>query len=200
MMKAAFAIWNNRVAPVFDVAHEIRLIETDGRKVVGESLERLSSDVPGYKALRLAELGVDTLVCGGISRGLLSMVSGYGIRVIPFIAGDLGEVVQAWLGGRLNGDAFAMPGCWKGGRRRRRGVPGTDQEERLMNGKGGRGMGGGGGQGGGRRRAGRMGGPKAVGPGGSCVCPKCGHKESHERGVPCVTKKCPKCGVAMTRE
>ncbi|MBN2421923.1 DUF134 domain-containing protein [Candidatus Woesearchaeota archaeon] len=45
---------------------------------------------------------------------------------------------------------------------------------------------------------GRMGG-FAVGPGGICVCPECGYKESQQRGVPCVSRKCPKCGARMTR-
>jgi len=38
--------------------------------------------------------------------------------VIPFVAGGLREVIQAWRDGKLNGAAFAMPGCC--GRRRQR--------------------------------------------------------------------------------
>jgi len=53
-------------------------------------------------------------------------------------------------------------------------------------------------QGGGRGR-GRMGGPFAAGPGGSCVCPSCGHKVPHAAGQPCNQKACPKCGTTMTR-
>ncbi|MFA7159009.1 MAG: DUF5320 family protein [Kiritimatiellia bacterium] len=67
----------------------------------------------------------------------------------------------------------------------------------------GRGMGGGGGQGMGRGssaglRAGRMGG-FAMGPGGDCVCPKCGKTVAHQQGAPCVQLKCPACGTTMTR-
>jgi len=43
------------------------------------------------------------------------------------------------------------------------------------------------------------GGGFAQGPGGECLCPSCGYKEAHERGVPCYSKKCPKCGASMTR-
>jgi len=37
------------------------------------------------------------------------------------------------------------------------------------------------------------------GPGGMCVCSQCGHSQPHERGVPCMQIKCPKCGGAMCR-
>lgn len=47
---------------------------------------------------------------------------------------------------------------------------------------------------------GRMGGPQAAGPVGYCVCPQCGEKEPHKRGVPCFNCKCPKCGTTMVRE
>ena len=45
---------------------------------------------------------------------------------------------------------------------------------------------------------GRMGG-FAAGPSGNCICPKCGHKEAHQTGIPCYQKKCPKCQSPMTR-
>ena len=61
----------------------------------------------------------------------------------------------------------------------------------------GRGLGRGLGRGAGR--GGRMGG-FAAGPGGECVCPKCGAKAQHQIGIPCYQQKCPKCGSPMTRE
>ena len=46
---------------------------------------------------------------------------------------------------------------------------------------------------------GRMGGPLAAGPGGVCVCPKCGQREQQIGGQPCMSRKCSKCGVSMVR-
>lgn len=56
----------------------------------------------------------------------------------------------------------------------------------------GRGLGLGGGQG--RNKGG------AFGPGGYCVCAKCGEKVPHQQGIKCTTIKCPSCGNTMVRE
>jgi len=55
--------------------------------------------------------------------------------------------------------------------------------------------------GGGFGRGGRrgLGGGVGFGPGGECLCPNCGHRESHQRSNPCYSKKCSKCGASMTR-
>lgn len=53
--------------------------------------------------------------------------------------------------------------------------------------------------GGGGRGRGRMGGPQAAGPGGSCICPRCGYTMPHVAGQPCNRKACPKCKTTMTR-
>ena len=58
---------------------------------------------------------------------------------------------------------------------------------------------------GGRRGQGRGGGQGrnkggAFGPGGYCVCTKCGARVLHQRGVKCTTLKCPDCGPTLIRE
>lgn len=57
------------------------------------------------------------------------------------------------------------------------------------------------GRGGGFGRGGRrgLGGGFARGPGGECVCSNCGYREPHQLGIPCHTRKCPKCEAPMTR-
>jgi len=56
---------------------------------------------------------------------------------------------------------------------------------------------GGGGFGRGGRRG--LGGGFGYGPGGECICPNCGYREPHQLGMPCYTRKCPKCEAPMTR-
>jgi predicted Fe-Mo cluster-binding NifX family protein len=199
-MKAAFSVWDDRIAPVFDVARRVHLVETKTGQIISETQETLSDTTPVRKAVFLAERGVSILVCGAISRPLKDMITAYGVRVIPFVAGDLREVINAWLSGKREIELFAMPGCCKKKRRiyASQGVPGEVFDMRGRSGGGG--MGPGRGMGGRGGRGGRMGGPVAAGPGGYCVCPQCGHKEPHQVGVPCMQMQCPKCGAAMARE
>ena len=52
-----------------------------------------------------------------------------------------------------------------------------------------------GGQGGGGGRGGF-----AAGPGGECICTKCGRTIPHQQGTPCTQVNCPSCGTPMTRK
>jgi hypothetical protein len=40
----------------------------------------------------------------------------------------------------------------------------------------------------------------AAGPGGRCVCPRCGKTLPHRPGTPCYQAVCPDCGIPMIRE
>lgn len=145
-MKTAFAAWENRIAPVFDVAGQIHIVETGVGQSIRETQVSFADNLPVQRALRLAELGVSTLVCGAISRPMHEMVAAYGIHVVPFVAGDLREVIRAWLRDGLQRDSFAMPGCWRRDRRGARGMSGIYEGVQIMNSdkRGGRGLGGGG--------------------------------------------------------
>ena len=38
------------------------------------------------------------------------------------------------------------------------------------------------------------------GPGGRCLCQKCGYSEAHQPGVPCNSRRCPRCGIGLKRQ
>lgn len=200
-MKVAFAHWENRIAPVFDTAQQIHVIDTKSGQILRETQEVLPPDLTLKKALRLVELGIGTLVCGAISRPMHEIVAAYGIRVVPFVAGNLPEVIHAWCRGNLTHDAFAMPGCRGWGRQRFREMRGVYPKVGTLRGRrNGMGAGGRKGQDQTGQRPGRMGGSLADGPIFYCVCPQCGQRELYERGVPCSEHTCPKCGIAMIRQ
>jgi hypothetical protein len=76
------------------------------------------------------------------------MLTAHGIRVIPFVTGDVDAVIHAWLTTGLNSGAFLMPGCCRRGRPRpQSGQMGWGQARTGMR-RSGRGTGGQGRQGG----------------------------------------------------
>ena len=115
-MKTAFSVWEQRIAPVFDTARQIHLVESDGTRITSEKAHAISGEDVPQKVAWLAEQGVATLVCGAVSRPLQQQLASVGIKVVPFVAGDLRQVIQASFDGSLNGAEFTMPGCC--GRRR----------------------------------------------------------------------------------
>ncbi len=195
-MRAALTNWNQRIAPVFDVARRLDVMEIDNGKIVQEFQEELLHETPMSTVQQLKQLSIDTLICGAISRPLQEMIAAQDIRVISFISGSVREVMTAWLSGTLlHSRAFIMPGCC-----RRIGHRHHINKEACMFGRD-RGRGNAGaGQGG--RRGGRNAdkGGTGNGPDGFCMCPQCGQRTPHQTGVPCTSMKCPQCGNAMVRE
>lgn len=124
-MRVAFSSWDGRIAPVFDVAQRVHLVDLVGGRPNGGRDATLDGASPALRARDLAQLEVETLVCGAISRPVLAAVAARGIRVVPFVAGEVDRVVEAFVDGSLERGAFAMPGCRGGGRGRggRRGAP-----------------------------------------------------------------------------
>ena len=123
-MKIAVPIWDDRVSSAFDFAHRLLLVDIEhGRETGRTEISLLPESVP-EKANRLKTLGAEVLICGAISRSLASQVGASGIKVLPYVVGQVDEILKAYLTGELMQPQFALPGCWpgarKGFRRRRR--------------------------------------------------------------------------------
>ncbi|MGB4598711.1 MAG: NifB/NifX family molybdenum-iron cluster-binding protein [Trichlorobacter sp.] len=125
-MRTAFSLWNERIAPVFDVARHLWIVDAEDGRIIGQTGRRFSSDDPQERALRLTTLQIEQLVCGAITRSSYEALVERGIRVVSFIAGDLNQVVHAWLADRLKEGELNMPGCNRGKRHGARRYPGRD--------------------------------------------------------------------------
>ena len=112
-MIIALSVWNDRIAPVFDVAVQLLLVALDDGKIVKQSLEQLPSESTLEKVIELQHLDINTLICGAVSRHVKSFLNMYKINVIAFISGDIQEVLESWLSDDFNEIDFAMPGCGK---------------------------------------------------------------------------------------
>ena len=109
-MKVALTTWENRISPVFDSAHMILVAKVENGTVVDRYYNPLGSELPLSRVSKLSELGVNVLICGAVSGFFANMIEAHGIRIIPFVAGDVNQVLDAYLKGSLPMPALQMPG------------------------------------------------------------------------------------------
>jgi predicted Fe-Mo cluster-binding NifX family protein len=134
MGRIAIPTWNGRVSPVFDTASRLLVVGVEEERECSRFETDISEHFLPSKIIRLTGLGIDTLICGAISRPLAYMITTASVKLIPWISGQVEDVLQAFLTNTLFDPRFIMPGCagyWgkgPGGRhgqgsgRRRRGI------------------------------------------------------------------------------
>ncbi len=131
-MKLAIPIFNGRVAPVFDWSSQIVMAEVTNGEFPSQSEADIAEVPVQSRAAFLADAEVNVLICGGISGPMAAMLEDRGIRILPGIAGNVEEVLKAFMAGQIEQPQWAMPG-WcghagrgSGGGRRGRGHCGRD--------------------------------------------------------------------------
>ena len=125
-MRFAVPIWEGRVSPVFDVATQLLVVEV----IAGEAAFTEEHRIWGAdRAGAVAELGIDLLICGAISRQLEDSLLASGVGVIAEVRGPVNDVIRAYLAGSIIQPSFLMPGChsrWRRGRTCWRGLDVVD--------------------------------------------------------------------------
>jgi predicted Fe-Mo cluster-binding NifX family protein len=128
-MKAALSVWEGRISPVFDVSRHALVLTIESGAVLARRSEDIETQSPTAKIERLLTLGIETLICGAISKSLHCELIARGVKVIGFVAGEVDDVVASFLAGRLPSPALLMPGCRRV-RKRFRGGGGREGDER----------------------------------------------------------------------
>jgi predicted Fe-Mo cluster-binding NifX family protein len=119
--RIAVTVWGERVSPVLDVSSRALLLTLQD----GQAGERTELELPEAGDAKLAALsnrGVRTLLCGAVSRSVAEQAAAFGLRLVPFLAGEVEQVIAAYLAGQLPQPSLSMPGCHgrQHGRRSRR--------------------------------------------------------------------------------
>lgn len=110
-MRVLIPIWRGRVSPLLDVARRFLLVNLQGNRE--RELQEVKIDETGLtlRCKRMAELDVQVLICGAISRPLEEALASEAVRIIPNTCGPVDQVLEAFRLGNLTDDAFLMPGC-----------------------------------------------------------------------------------------
>ena len=111
VMKLSVPVCDGRVSPVFDVATRLLVVGVEDSGVVSRQEVSIPEVDPVRRARHVAGLGVNVLICGGISRPLEMMLVSTGVKVIPETCGPVEEVVRSFVSGEFTDRSFLMPGC-----------------------------------------------------------------------------------------
>ncbi len=94
-VKIAIPLFKDRVSLHFGASSTFLLMETDGATIHGETTWNLPGEGPMDIARRLAALGVNLLICGGIPSHYKDWLMGKGMTVVDNQKGSVREVVEA---------------------------------------------------------------------------------------------------------
>ena len=124
-MKIAIPVYGDHVSNVFDFAHRLLLVDIGKGKETKRCEIALQNKLLVQRAVQLKSLEVNLLICGAISQELATMVISSGVEILPFVTGNVEDVLAAYTAGQLKKPEFSMPGCQvyarRGLGRRRRG-------------------------------------------------------------------------------
>jgi len=110
-MRVALTVWKNRISPLFDAACMLLIADIE-KGIIGEKrVEAIKCESPYLKVGILNDVGANILVCGGISAFYANLIEARGIKIIPFISGDINDVLDAYVTGNINQKKYRMPGC-----------------------------------------------------------------------------------------
>jgi predicted Fe-Mo cluster-binding NifX family protein len=130
-MRVALTAWEDRISPVFDSARTLLIAEIKKKKIISRLHIFFNPEKTSSLAEALNKLNIEILICGAISELPSNIIIGSGITLIPFISGNVEQVLEAYANGIQIVPGFLMPGCGRrhGQTRERRNVISKQQKE-----------------------------------------------------------------------
>lgn len=110
MARVAIPVFRSRVSPVFDSSTRALIIDFEDNQEKARREIYLDEFSLSERVNILRKSKINTIICGVISDILQSMLASAEIDSIPGIAGDIDEVITAYISGRLHEPHFSLPG------------------------------------------------------------------------------------------
>lgn len=109
-MKIGVTVWGNRISPVFDSARKLLVAQVENSKLIDQSFEEMELGGIGSGLEFFEKQEVKTLICGAITVEDSDKFEKLGIRLVPFIAGNAREVLNAFAQDEKLIFNYLMPG------------------------------------------------------------------------------------------
>lgn len=121
MVKIAIPLFDVRVSPRFDCARDFLIASAKNGDIVKRQKLSTSGWSPRKRVKRLYELGVDTLICGGIDKLSERMLIAHRVKTYTWVTGVAEDALGSFLRGELESYTMVGPGGRSRGRWRFRG-------------------------------------------------------------------------------
>ena len=109
-MRVAIPTWEDRISPVFDTAAHLLVVDIENNSEITRETHSLAPSLKS-RMETLAQLSIDLLICGAITRPLFEGLARTGIHIIPYVCGNVEEILKNIMTGEQIQHRFAMPGC-----------------------------------------------------------------------------------------
>ena len=110
MKRILVPVFQQRVSPVFDSCRRLLVIDVEDDKEVDRKEIYLDNLTLAERISIIRRLNAAVVICGGISEPLNQLLVDLKIRLIKGVAGNVSDVVWAFLGDELDDPRFFMPG------------------------------------------------------------------------------------------
>ena len=110
MIRVAIPIFRSRVSPVLDSCTSVLLVDVEESRELERKEIYLDELSLTERVTLIQKSKVKTVICGGISDILQNMLRSSDIDLITGIAGEVDQVVAAYLSKGLDEPRFHMPG------------------------------------------------------------------------------------------
>lgn len=97
MNTTAIALFGERISPRFDCTLNFMVITSSEDAITEQHTETIRDHMPIMKVRRLAELKVDTLICGGIDVASREELRAHGIKVLGNLKGAVDEAISSYV-------------------------------------------------------------------------------------------------------
>ena len=110
MIRIAIPIFHKRVSPVLDNCTRLMIIDFDQGSEIDRQEICLENFSLAERVNLIKKMTVNVIICCAISEVADHMIKGTEIQLICGIAGDVNQVLSAYLSNRLDEPSFHMPG------------------------------------------------------------------------------------------
>ena len=117
-MKIAIPMFQTKISPRFDQTQRFVLLEIENDNIIARETLTTQGWPVLDKMKHLVDLGVNTLICGGIDRASLQYLGFKGIKIYSWVTGEVEDAVSCFLSHRMRpgiilGKHGTMIGRWQ---------------------------------------------------------------------------------------